>query len=168
MNAGATNRFGWMWSIFTVRWVLGLIFLMAGWWKCFELTPAGHARQFFIGWFENPQNDVDHWIPVWLLWAIGTTIPVVELVAGLFVCLGLFRRFAYLALAAILVTATYGHLLLEPLFSTTGHIFPRLVLLVFVMVAPPRCDLLSLDAAIERFIAKRKRRIAAESQPPAG
>jgi uncharacterized membrane protein YphA (DoxX/SURF4 family) len=30
---------GWMWAIFTSRWVLGLIFFMAGWWKCFEITP---------------------------------------------------------------------------------------------------------------------------------
>ena len=27
----------WSWAIFTVRWVLGLIFFMAGWWKCFTL-----------------------------------------------------------------------------------------------------------------------------------
>jgi uncharacterized membrane protein YphA (DoxX/SURF4 family) len=30
---------GWSWAIFFVRWVLGLIFLMAGWWKVFELGP---------------------------------------------------------------------------------------------------------------------------------
>ncbi len=136
------NRSGWMWSIFTVRWILGLIFFMAGWWKCFTMTPAGHARQYFLGWFE------DRWIPVWMLWTIGTTIPVIELLAGLMVCLGLFRRAAYIALAAILVIVTYGHLLQEPLFDTTSHIFPRLVLLIFVWVAPPHLDRLALDPLI--------------------
>ena len=43
------------------------------------------------------------------------------------------------------MTVTYGHLLREPLFDMTGHIFPRLALLVFVWVAPMRYDVLSLD-----------------------
>ncbi len=139
----ATN--GWPWAIFTVRWVLGLIFFMAGWWKCFTLGPARHAERFFIGQFEGL------WIPDWMHWAVGTTIPVVELIAGAMVCLGLFRHAAYIALAAILVTVAYGHLLLDPLYDTTSHIFPRLVLLVFVWVAPSGWDVLSLDALIERW-----------------
>ncbi|MCH8822917.1 MAG: DoxX family protein [Planctomycetes bacterium] len=139
---------GWMWAIFTTRWVLGLIFFIAGWWKCFEMTPKGHAEQFFIGQFDST------WIPHWLLWAIGTSIPVLELLAGLLVCLGLLRIVAYVTLGAILVTVTYGHLLLEPLYDTTGHIFPRLVLLVFVLVAPRAYDVLSLDYLIA-YIRKR-------------
>ena len=133
------ERSGWMWAIFTARWVLGLIFFMAGWWKCFELTPRGHAERFFIGQFDET------WIPNWLLWAIGTSIPVLELVAGLLVCLGLARSLAYVTLGAILITVTYGHLLLDPLYDITGHIFPRLVLLLFVFVAPRAYDVLSLD-----------------------
>ena len=139
MNMSQPSQSGWTWSIFTVRWVLGLIFFMAGWWKCFSFTPVRHAREFFIEGFGET------WIPHWLLWASGVTIPVVELLAGACVCLGVFRRAAYVALAAILVTVAYGHLLLEPLFDTTSHIFPRLVLLVFLFVAPMRCDVLSLD-----------------------
>ncbi len=84
-------------------------------------------------------------------WAVGTSIPVVELVAGALVCLGLFRRGAYIALGAILVTVTYGHLLLEPLFDTTSHISPRLAVLVFVWVAPRQLDVLSLDAIVQRL-----------------
>ena len=144
MDTDETNQSGWKWSIFTVRCVLGLIFFMAGWWKCFTLSPTEHARMFFLEGF------ADHWIPEWLLWALGVSIPVVELVAGGLVCLGLFRRWAYIALGAILVTVTYGHLLREPLFSTTGHIFPRLALLVFVWVAPMKDDVLSIDWVIEK------------------
>ena len=119
--------------------MLGLIFFMAGWWKCFELTPRGHAEQFFIGQFDET------WIPHWLLWALGISIPALELVAGLLVCLGLARVVAYITLGAILVTVTYGHLLLQPLYDVTGHIFPRLILLLFVFVAPRAYDVLSLD-----------------------
>ena len=142
---GINGLGGWPWAIFTVRWVLGLIFFMAGWWKCFTLGPVQHARGMFIEQFEG------QWIPIWMHWVVGTTIPVVELVAGALVCLGLFRRASYIALGAILVTVTYGHLLLDPLYDTTGHIFPRLVLLVFVWVAPWEKDVLSLDVQIDRW-----------------
>ncbi len=150
MDSHETDRFGWKWSILTVRWVLGLIFFMAGWWKCFTIMPIGHARRFFIEGF------ADAWIPQWLLWGLGVSIPVVELVAGGLVCLGLFRRAAYIALGVILVTVTYGHLLLDPLYDTTSHIFPRLVLLVFVCVAPWSRDVLSLDSVIRRIRQKKE------------
>jgi len=39
---------------FFARQTLGLIFMMAGWWKCFDLTPIVHAEQMFI----NPGEDL--------------------------------------------------------------------------------------------------------------
>jgi len=134
----------WSWAIFFARWVLGLIFFMAGWWKLVELTPAGHVELYFIGQF------ADTWIPTWLLWAVGATIPFVELLAGGLQCLGLRVREALVALGALLVVVTYGHLLLEPLFSTTGHIFPRLALLLFLLIAPRGDDRLSVGAWLAR------------------
>ena len=135
---------GWSWAILFVRWVLGLIFFMAGWWKTFDLGPLAHARQLFVVPY------ADSWIPVWTLWAFGTVIPLVELVAGAMMCLGLRVRAAGIAFGAILVVVAYGHLLQEALFDTTHHIFPRLVLLTFVLVAPAERDLLSLDAWLGR------------------
>ena len=148
MTTSSENRFGWAWSTFAVRWVLGLIFFMAGWWKCFTLTPTEHARRMFLDSFGGT------WIPEWLLWSLGVTIPVVELVAGALVCLGLFRRPAYVALGLILITVTYGHLLLTPLFDTTSHIFPRLVLLAFLCSVPVDRDILSADFLIARRRSK--------------
>jgi len=139
---------GWSWATFFVRWVLGLIFFMAGWWKVFELGAAEHARRYFIAGF------TETWIPVWLLWALGVAIPFAELLAGALVCLGWRLREACVALGLILVCVTYGHLLLEPLFDTTSHIFPRLVLLTFVLCTPPERDRLSLDQLLGRRSAK--------------
>jgi len=136
---------GWAWAVFFVRWVLGLIFFMAGWWKTFELGPVGHAQRFFIGPY------TDSWIPLWLLWTFGTVIPVVELVAGAMLCLGLRVRAAGIAVGMILIVVAYGHLLKEPLFDTTHHIFPRLVLLTFVLAVPAEWDVLSCDAWIGRL-----------------
>ncbi len=147
--SGFRGLSNWSWAIFTVRWVLGLIFFMAGWHKCFTLGPAGHARLYFL----TEEFREGAWIPDWMLWVTGTTIPVVELIAGALVCLGLFRHAAYIALGAILVMVTYGHLLNAPLYDTTSHIFPRLVLLVFVWVAAWDKDILSLDVQIDRWRA---------------
>jgi len=36
------------------------------------LTPKGHAEQYFIADFS------DTWIPQWLLWALGVSIPVLD------------------------------------------------------------------------------------------
>ena len=138
-NRPAERPDGLSWAIFFVRWVLGLIFFMAGWWKTFDLGPLEHARRLFVEPF------AESWIPAWLLWTFGAVIPVVELIAGALMCLGLRVRAAGIALGGILIVVAYGHLLKEALFDTTHHIFPRLVLLTFVLAAPAERDFLSLD-----------------------
>lgn len=135
---------GWSWAAFLARWVVGLIFAMAGFWKVFELTPVGHARRYFL------EGYADTWIPLWLLWALGVAIPFVELVAGALLCLGFRVRAAAVALAFVLIVVTYGHLLAQPLFDTTSHIFPRTVLVLVVLIAPREEDRLSLDALLGR------------------
>jgi uncharacterized membrane protein YphA (DoxX/SURF4 family) len=117
---------------------------MAGWWKCFDLGPLEHARRLFVEPFAAS------WIPAWLLWTFGTVIPPVELIAGALMCLGLRVRAAGIALGFILIVVAYGHLLQEALFDTTHHIFPRLVLLTYVLSAPAERDRLSLDAWLGR------------------
>ena len=145
MNERAAERVdGWSWAIFFVRWVLGLIFFMAGWWKTFDLGPLEHARRLFVVPY------ADSWIPARLLWSFGTVIPIVELIAGALMCLGVRVREAGIALGGILIVVASGHLLKEALFDTTHHIFPRLILLAFVLAAPAGRDLLSLDAWLRR------------------
>ena len=138
--------FGWTLTTATVRWVLGLQFFMAGWWKCFGLGPPEHARRFFV------EGYADSWIPTFLLMGLGVAIPVAELLAGAALCLGFRKREGFVAIAVILVIVTYGHLLAQPLFDTSSHIFPRLVLLVIACLCPPALDRLSIDW----FLAHRR------------
>lgn len=126
------------------RWVVGLIFAMAGYWKTFTLGPLAHAERFFVSGY------ADHWMPTWLLWATGATVPVVELAAGIMLCIGLRIRDACAALAAVLVLVTYGHLLADPLFDTTSHIFPRTCLVLFILVMHRRHDAWNVDAWLQR------------------
>ena len=135
------------WSIagFIVRWILGLLFLMAGYWKVFVLTPAVHAQQFFVEGF------AETWIPVWLLQVLGFGIPFLELVAGLLLCIGLRCREALIAVGLLLIVTTYGHALQQPLFDIDGHTFTRLALIVFLLLVPAGSDHLSVD----HFLSKR-------------
>lgn len=136
MNRFPTNR---ALAILIARWILGLIFFMAGWYKVFQLGPIGHAHKFFV----DPYRDSI--LPMWSLWATGTTVPFVELAAGALVIAGWYRRPAYIGLGAVLVLVTFGHLLAQPLYEFHTHVIPRAALLLFVMVMPTEEDTLSLD-----------------------
>ncbi len=130
------------WAIFIARTILGLIFFMAGLWKVFELGPIEHARRLFV------EPYADTFLPAWSLWSTGTIIPISELTAGALVLVGMWRRPALLALGAVLVTVTFGHLVAEPLFQFHTHVIPRTALLLFVLMMPSAEDRLSLDAWI--------------------
>lgn len=145
------------WAVFCARVVLGLIFGMAGFHKCFVMTPVGHAQRLFI----TPYAET--WIPVWLLWVTGVTIPVVELIAGWLLVAGWRVRESLVALGLVLIVVTYGHLLLEPLYSFSGHVIPRVALLVFVAMSAPKDDWLSADYWIA---SRRSRRTAPHGGAP--
>jgi uncharacterized membrane protein YphA (DoxX/SURF4 family) len=131
------------WALLFARLVLGLIFFMAGVWKVFQLGPLEHARKFFLPF-------ADTFLPVWSLWAVGVTVPIVELIAGALVILGWRVREALVALGFVLAIVTFGHLLKEPLYEFHTHVVPRLALLLFVLLLPREDDHLSVDYLLRR------------------
>jgi len=135
---------GSAWAILFARLILGLIFGMAGWGKVFKMGPAEHAHRYFV----DPY--VSSWIPGWLLWALGLSIPFIELIAGWLVFAGLFTREALIALGCVLAVVTYGHLLKNFLYEFHTHVIPRLVLLIFILAMPSGQDLLSVDHLFAR------------------
>ena len=142
----STNR---AWALFFARAILGLIFFMAGWWKVCELGPLEHARRLFI------DRYADSILPRWSLWATGTTIPVVELVAGAMVLVGWRTRAALVALGGVLVVVTFGHLLADPLYEFHSHVIPRTALLLFVLAMPRAEDRSSIDQVLIRRRARK-------------
>jgi uncharacterized membrane protein YphA (DoxX/SURF4 family) len=139
------------WAIFFAREILGFIFLMAGIYKVFQLGPLGHARKYFLPF-------ADTFLPVWSLWATGTVIPFVELLAGALLVIGLRIREALIALGFVLIIVTFGHLLKEPLYPFHEHVIPRLALLLFVLLLPAQDDQISLD----NLLAKRLKNVGTE------
>lgn len=137
------------WALLLARWLLGLIFAMAGFWKMFTLGPLGHAREMFVGPY------ADSFLPAWSLWLTGATIPVIELVAGAMVLVGWRVREALLALGAVLVVVTFGHLLAQPLYSFNQHVMPRAAL-VFLLLWLPRSE----DRfALANWLERRRRQV---------
>jgi thiosulfate dehydrogenase (quinone) large subunit len=131
------------WAVLLARLVLGLIFFMAGVWKVFVLGPAGHVQRFFLP-FQHT------FLPVWSLWAVGFTIPFVELIAGGLVIIGWKIRYALAALGVVLVIVTFGHLLEQPLYAFHEHVIPRLALVLLVLLMPAEVDRFSLDHLLKR------------------
>jgi uncharacterized membrane protein YphA (DoxX/SURF4 family) len=134
---------GRAWALLIARVILGLIFFMAGLFKVFSLGPLQHARQFFLPY-------ADTFLPTWSLWATGTVIPIVELVAGALLLIGWRTREALLSLGGVLAIVTFGHLLKQPLYPFHEHVIPRLALLLFILVIPPADDRFSLDGWLRR------------------
>lgn len=132
------------WAILFARAVLGLIFFMAGWWKVFTLGPLEHAQRLFVGPY------AETFLPAWSLWTTGTIVPLIELAAGTLLLVGLWTRPALLALGAVLVVVTFGHLLAEPLYELHTHVIPRLALLLFILSMPDSDDRLSVDSWLSR------------------
>jgi uncharacterized membrane protein YphA (DoxX/SURF4 family) len=129
------------WAMLFARLVLGLIFFMAGEWKVFQLGPLEHARKYFLPF-------ADTFLPIWSLWLAGVAIPLLELMAGALLILGLRTRGALVTLGLVLVIVTFGHLLHEPLYDFSGHVIPRLVLLLFLLWCPREDDRFSLDQVL--------------------
>ena len=127
------------WARMFARVMMGILFFMAGWWKCFTLTPMAHARGAFV------EGYAETWIPAFLLWGLGLAIPVVELVAGALLIVGWRTREALITIGFLLLIVTYGHALDEPLYSIQGHILPRGLLMLIALVLPSEEDKLSVD-----------------------
>jgi len=139
--------FEWRWPAFFTRVTAGLLFGMAGVYKVFIMTPEVHARKLFLEPYQHT------WIPHIMLWLLGVGIPFLELIAGWLLVAGYLRRPVAIVLGFLLLTVTYGHALLEPLFNVNSHIFPRLVLLLPALALGTSDDPWSIDGVL----ARRKR-----------
>lgn len=134
----------WVWPVFFARLILGLMFFMAGTYKVFQMGAVEHARTLFV------EPYAETFLPVWALWVLGTLIPFIEFGGGALLLAGLRRRETLIALGSVLVIVTFGHLLKEPFFELQTHVIPRLLLLLFLLLAPPEADFLSLESWLER------------------
>ena len=77
-------------------------------------------------------------------------MPVIELLTGALVLIGLWIRPSLFVLGGILVFVSFGHLLVQPSTSINPFILPRSALLLIVLVMPAQWDRFSLDGLLHR------------------
>ena len=99
------------------RWCLGIIFLFAGIGKFASIS--GFA-DYLLKQFEKT------WLPPVLVSIFGYVLPFAEVTLGLLLVLGLFRNVALFCAALLLISLTFGQVLLgqpQVMFFNTSYVF---------------------------------------------
>lgn len=124
------------------RLLLGLILFWQGFGKVFTWGVNNVYENGFKSFEET-------FLPTFILKFTAYFTAYGELLFGLLLILGLFRKYAYLGIALILLIVAFGHGLQSPIWDLQ-HVFVRSVFLVFLMMIPLDKDTYALD----RFIKK--------------
>ena len=124
-------------ATFTARIFLGLLFFFQGYDKVFRVKISGVVKTF-----EQPYRQTK--LPMSLLYAGATITSYIELIAGFMLILGLFKYLALYLLAFDLLIATAGLSLINPMWDLKFS-FPRLILLIFLLIVPTEWDQWTLD-----------------------
>lgn len=130
-------------SIFFIRTLLGIILLMQGYGKVITYTVPKVYDLYFKD-FETT------FLPTLIIWVTAYFTSYVELIGGLLLIIGFFRKYALYLIAVDLLIVSFGHGLKEPIWDLS-HVMPRSLLLIMLLLAPQNWDQLNLD----RFINKK-------------
>jgi putative oxidoreductase len=129
-------------AIFFLRALLGIIFLMQGFGKVFTWGVTNVYASAF-------QSMEATFLPKWLLWATAYLTSYVELIGGFLLIIGLFRKEALYALAAVLLIVSYGHGLEQAIWDLS-HVFPRAIFLASLLLLPQNWDEWHLDKVLRK------------------
>ncbi|MFT6815639.1 MAG: putative membrane protein YphA (DoxX/SURF4 family) [Sphingobacteriales bacterium] len=128
-------------ALLLIRLLLGVIFFLQGLGKVFKIGVEHLLSQVFTPMLQ------DTFVPYFIQVAIAYFTSYAELIGGLFLLLGLFRKYTYMVLALVLVVVSIGHGIAQPIWDLT-HVFYRASFLVFLIVIPFNQDKYSLDQMI--------------------
>ena len=131
------------WAILIARWILGLIFFMAGEWKVFVLGPVEHARRLFVEPYAHAFLPAGRCGPPgrWSRWWSWSPAPSSWSGCGPGGAAGAGWR------------AGTGHLWSSAdraLYEFHTHVIPRAALLIFLLVMPRSEDVFSVDGWLRR------------------
>lgn len=130
-------------AVFIARVILGVLFFAQGYDKVFRVKIEGVISAF-------AQPVYNKRIPRFLLVLIAYYTSYVELIGGLLLILGLAKEYvmAFLGLDLIFVAIAFS--IIKPMWDMQ-YFFPRLVLLLFLVIVPFGWDRLSVDYLLEFF-----------------
>ncbi len=127
---------------FILRVFLGSLFLLQGYDKVFKIKIKGVYETF-----ELPMRSKN--MPNFILMLAAIFTSYTELFGGLFLIFGLFKSFAlyFLGIDLLLVAIAFG--MLNPMWDMQ-FVFPRLVILVTLLLIPVEWDIISIDYLIKK------------------
>lgn len=128
-------------SLFLLRWLLGLIFFWQGFGKVFSWKLDGVYENFFKSFDATI-------LPEWLLWTTAYFTSFTELICGILLLLGIWRKPAYLLLGFVLIIIAFGHGL-ESYIWDAKYVMQRAFLLIPLMLIPLEWDQWTLDEFIK-------------------
>jgi putative oxidoreductase len=140
INAGPTPQRSA--GMLFIRLLLGIIFFMQGYGKVFSMGVSQVYDRFFKT-FETTM------LPKWLIVLTAYYTSYAELIAGLFLIVGLFRKQALYILALDLLVVSFGHGYMEPIWDLS-HVIPRALLLIALFLLPPSWDSWHVDTLINK------------------
>lgn len=125
-------------AIFTVRVILGILFFSQAYDKVFTVGLKEFNKTVAEGLMSTK-------VPNTFVRLSTFISSYVELIGGVLLILGLFLPIVYLLLAFNLIMVTLSFSYLKPIWDLK-HVFPRLIMLVFLMAIPSSSDLYTLGS----------------------
>lgn len=124
-------------ATFFLRVLLGIIFMMQGWGKIMVFGMENLYKNGFASFEET-------FLPVLLIKFTAYFTTYVELIGGFLLVIGLFRKYAYYALATVLLIVSFGHGLQAPIWDL-HHVIFRTILLATCLLLPTHWDQWQID-----------------------
>ncbi len=128
-------------GILFIRLLLGVIFLMQGYGKAFTIGLSKLYQMFFLS-YENI-------LPKRVLLFTAYFTSYIELLGGLLLIVGLFKKQVLYLLAINLIIAAFGHGLKEPIWDLQ-HVFPRALLVAALLLLPQDWDRWNADSIFRK------------------
>jgi putative oxidoreductase len=127
-------------AVLVARVFLGCLFFFQGYDAVFRVKVKNVVASF-------EKDFSDHGIPGSLTIAASWFTCCTELICGFFLIFGLFEYVSLYLLGINLIIAAIGFGITTPMWDTR-YVFPRLVLLLFLLFVPQQWNILSLDHLI--------------------
>lgn len=124
-------------AAFIARVFLGIIFLLQGYDKVFRLGVKQVVKVIH-------EPFADKGIPIFFSIAGAYYTSYVELICGAMLIIGFAKYFCLYLLGIDLLFVAFGFSIVEPVWDMK-HFFPRLLLILFLLVIPRQWDVISVD-----------------------
>lgn len=129
-----------IWGAFLLRFVLGMMFFVAGIGKF--IMGLGVFRGFLAKQF------AESWLPHIIVAPFGAVLPFVEVIVGALLILGLARFFSLIAGSLLMLTLAFGTMVSNNQTSSASNVV--FVALFAAALFASRWDLIALDTLISR------------------